>query len=133
MIYALDSNILSYVINKNPVPTKKLNRLIQEECIVVLPLITYYEVRRGLVAVNATTKMHLFEQLCATIGIESLTIQDMNTAALIYSQLKKQGKPIEDADLLIAAQCLTRNYALVTANTKHFEIIDGLTVVDWTV
>ena len=55
----------------------------------------------------------------------------LRTATLIYSKRKKQGRPIEDTDLLIAAQCVTNGYTLVTNNMRHFDNIDGLSAVNW--
>ncbi len=45
-------------------------------------------------------------------------------AALGYSRAKA-------ADRLIAAQCLTRNAALVTRNARDFREIDGLALIEW--
>ncbi|MCL1986924.1 MAG: PIN domain-containing protein [Firmicutes bacterium] len=132
MTYALDTNIISYMMKENE--TVKNNHLtaVKNGGTCVIPLIAYYEIKRGLVAKNATTKMRIFENLCNKIKIINLTKNDMNTAALIYANCKKTGNPIEDADLLIAAQCITNNYVLITANTKHFDGVDGLPLVDWT-
>jgi len=56
----------------------------------------------------------------------------MDIAADIYAERKALGKPIDDGDLLIAAQCINHGYVLVTNNTKHFQDITGLKIVDWT-
>jgi tRNA(fMet)-specific endonuclease VapC len=34
-------------------------------------------------------------------------------------------------DRLIAAQCLTRNAALVTANARDFREVEGLSLIEW--
>ncbi|MCL2198576.1 MAG: hypothetical protein FWB80_06610 [Defluviitaleaceae bacterium] len=73
-----------------------------------------------------------FEKLCLELGVEGLSQADMDVAADIYDERKRRGAPIEDTDLLIAAQCLARTYTLVTNNTKHFSDISGLEIVDWT-
>lgn len=39
--------------------------------------------------------------------------------------------PPDLADALIAAESIDRRSPLVTANDKHFEQVDGLTLVDW--
>lgn len=132
MIYALDSNIISQLLKDNDrVYTRYFDVLSRgDKC--TIPLIVYYEVRRGLKANDANRKMRSFERLCLALGVDDLTQTDMNTAADIYAERKLRGTPIEDADLLIAAQCLTRGYTLVTNNTKHFKNIKGLGIVDWT-
>ena len=131
MIYALDTNIISYILNGNITLSTRLNAAINPNNKVVIPLMVYYEARRGLLANNATNKLNSFDKLCARLNIDNLTIADMKTAAKIYAERKLKGKTIYDADLLIAAQCLTNGYTLVTNNVKHFESIDGLIIENW--
>ena len=52
-------------------------------------------------------------------------------AADIYSILKKDGNIIGDADILIASIVLNNNGTLVSNNTKHFENIHNLNLVNW--
>ena len=131
MKYALDTNIISYIM-RGEGGVKE--RWIKEESLgnfSTIPLIVYYEVKRGLLAVNATTKLNAFEKVCASLQIDDLNPQDMDIAARIYAERTKQGRPIDDADLLIAAQAISRDCTLVTNNTKHFEGIEGLSLENW--
>jgi predicted nucleic acid-binding protein len=86
-----------------------------------------------LEAGGASVKAAAFDMLCDIIGIEEMNVEDMNTAAIIYANCKKSGSPMEDTDLLIAAQSLNRKYKLVTHNARHFEKVEGLKIVDWVV
>jgi len=53
-------------------------------------------------------------------------------AAALYVYTRQIGKPVgSDTDLLIAAYCLINDCTLVTNNTRHFENIDGLKLVNW--
>ncbi len=52
-------------------------------------------------------------------------------AAVLYADLRRAGRTVDDADLLIAAFCVEGGYTLVTSNTRHFEGIDGLQLVNW--
>ena len=58
-----------------------------------------------------------------------------HTAALFYgglrSSLEKQGTPIGPLDTMIGAHALSLNLTLVTNNTKEFNRIPGLKVIDW--
>lgn len=47
----------------------------------------------------------------------------------IRANLRKQGKEVEDFDILIGATCLSYDLTLITANRKHFERIDDLNIV----
>jgi predicted nucleic acid-binding protein len=52
-------------------------------------------------------------------------------AASIWAMLRKMGKTVGDADIIIAAYCMENEYTLVTHNTKHFIDINGLLINDW--
>lgn len=47
----------------------------------------------------------------------------------IRAELKRQGKVIEDLDILIAATCLAHNLTLVTHNIKHFKRVRNLKIM----
>ena len=132
MIYALDSNIVSYMLRDNDTVYEHYADALTNGYTCVLPLITYYEVLRGLLANDSHKLLGLFEDFCNDIDIIDLSVTDMVTAARIYANRKKIGRPIDDSDLLIAAQCVSHQYTLVTNNTRHFANIDGLKIVDWT-
>ena len=131
MIYALDTNIVSYILNGNTALNDKLHNVIISGVKVVIPLMVYYEARRGLLANNAVNKLSIFDKLCSKLRVNDLTVSDMATAADIYVKRKRAGMMIDDADLLIAAQCVSNNYRLITNNAKHFKEIDGLEFENW--
>ena len=54
-------------------------------------------------------------------------------SAEIHTNLRKFGKLIEDADIILAAFCVVNDYTLVTNNTKHFVNVEGLRITDWVV
>ena len=45
--------------------------------------------------------------------------------------LEKQGTPIGALDMMIAAHALSLNVSLVTNNTKEYNRVIGLKVLDW--
>nr|WP_232616767.1 PIN domain-containing protein [Treponema primitia] len=114
--------------------TKIINRidtiLTQNDKIIISDIV-YYEVRRGLLSNFAPRKAVAFNQFC---NVHEVGITDKETteiAATVYSKLKKKGRLIEDADLLIAAFCLQNDYIFVTNNVKHFENVEGLKIENW--
>lgn len=44
-------------------------------------------------------------------------------------RLRREGKSIGDLDLFIAATCLRNNLTLLSNNRRHFELVEGLTVI----
>jgi predicted nucleic acid-binding protein len=108
MIYALDTNIISYLLRGDISVT---NRWRQEKINgnkSVIPIMAYYEAKRGLIAANATSKLKEFMDISAALGVDALSREDVDTASHIYAKRKRQGKTIEDADILIAAQAVAR-------------------------
>lgn len=49
----------------------------------------------------------------------------------IKAQLRRQGRLIEDFDLVLAATAVTRDLTLVTNNTDHFGCVTRLTITSW--
>ncbi len=56
---------------------------------------------------------------------------DAVEAADIRAHLKRAATPIVPYDVLIAAQARRAGTTLITANTREFVRVPGLTVVDW--
>lgn len=131
MIYALDTNIISYMLKTDKQVIERYLSEAEKGCECVIPPIAYYEIKRGLYAINATAKMNHFDALCREFTVGEMNTDIWEKAARLYDSHRKQGKPVEDADLFIAAFCLINQYTLVTNNTKHFSAIDGLEVVNW--
>jgi len=131
MTYALDTNIISHILRGDKGVKQRWRQEESEGNRSIIPLMVYYEVRRGLLANDATNKTRAFEELCAALGVHDLTVSDMNMASIIYADHKNGGTLIDDTDILIAAQCISHGHTLVTRNTRHFERIKGLQLVDW--
>jgi predicted nucleic acid-binding protein len=131
MIYALDSNIISYLLRADATVSSRYYEALDQGNRCVIPLIVYYEVKRGLKDAGATSKLRSFERLCDVLGIEGLDVAAVEKATDIYISLKKAGSLIGDSDTLIAASCLACGYTLVTNNAKHFGRVEGLRFVNW--
>jgi tRNA(fMet)-specific endonuclease VapC len=131
MIYVLDSNIVSYMLKKEAEVIANYRRTAdQGHEFIILPIVRY-EVERWLMAQKLKKMLTQFEILCE----EALTLEFSRPvwqqAVLIYADLSQRGELIDDADIFIAAFCLTYEYTLVTNNLRHFERIDKLHTVNW--
>jgi len=71
----------------------------------------------------------MFLQNCKIVEMDA---PSWKHAEEIYENLYRKGFTVGELDILIAAYCLTYNCSIVTNNTKDFENIDGLIIVDWT-
>ena len=132
MIYALDSNIISYLLKDNTVVYNWLDKILNEGGCCIIPPVAYYEIKRGLLFSKAIKKAVYFEELCCEFGIGIMDTPVLDEAAKIYAEHRANGQMIEDSDIFIAAFCVVNGYTLVTHNTKHFKNINGLYLTDWT-
>jgi tRNA(fMet)-specific endonuclease VapC len=128
--YALDSNIVSYILKKDTSVTNRLREEINKGNSVIIPPTVYYEITRGLTYISAAAKMKIFIDLCSG-GIGALHKSIFDRAVPIYCDLRKKGVVVDDNDILIAAFCQAYNLTLVTNNTKHFMGIRDLLIENW--
>ena len=129
MTYALDSNIISFMLKGNTTVRTRFCKAMDAGGSCIIPPVVYYEVKRGLLAVNATAKARDFEQLSEDFGIGEMDIKKWDKAAHLYAEYRKHN--VGDADTFIAAYCIDEGFTLVTNNVKHFKHIDGLKIEDW--
>jgi predicted nucleic acid-binding protein len=130
-VFILDSNIVSFYIRHNQQVIQKVQDELTAGNEVLIAPIAYYEVKRGLMAINAQKWLKEFGALCTVLGVGLLDNALLDTAAEIYTELRGKKLTIEDADILTAAFCKVHNFILVTHNTRHFEDISGLRHCDW--
>jgi tRNA(fMet)-specific endonuclease VapC len=74
------------------------------------------------------TALYLFAS--AFVQLPFTTV-DAYHYGLIRAYLSKKGSVIGPYDMQIAAQALCRGMTMVTHNTREFERVPGLEVVDW--
>jgi len=132
MIFALDTNIISYYLQKNLQIKVKLEHAASRRDKIIIPPSVFYEIKRGFKHKAAPGKEFAFSLFYKKYGVGEMDLDAWEAAASIYANSRKTGRPIEDTDILIAAFCVVNNYTLVTNNTKHFEAIEGLRYEDWT-
>ena len=131
MTYVLDTNIITAILKGDERVKRKAQKLELEGKRILINGISYYEIKRGFLAINATGKLKEFEVLCKKFGLELLGAQRIfDIASQIYADLKQKGQLIEDADILIASTALCRNFVLVS-NDSDFDRIQGLRTENW--
>ena len=131
MSYLLDTNIVTAFLKNKEIIKQKRRSVRHQREKMFMSCITYYEVKRGLLAVNATRKISDFLVLCQEAQV--LLLDDMEIierASEIYADLKRKGRPIQDADILIAATAMAHNLILVSDDSDMLRV-QGLTVENW--
>lgn len=131
MDYLLDTNIVSYILRKNVIIDNKLQEVTRLGAEVFISCISYFEVKRGLLAVNATRQLadfDLFFRKYEILFVDDLEI--IENACKIQVDLKSRGHRLEDADILIAATAITRGLILVSKDSD-FQRVQGLNLENW--
>jgi predicted nucleic acid-binding protein len=77
----------------------------------------------------------LLERLEKTL-LPNLPILPFDAAAAnqygkVRAQLERQGTPLGEADLRIAAVALAHGFTVITGNVRHFQRVPGLSVENW--
>ena len=130
-MYILDTNIISARMRNNEKVVAKLREVTAIGGTVFMSGISHYEIKRGLLAVNATRKLKIYDEIRKELQMLFLDNEDVfDQAAEIHTGLKQRGELIQDADIFIAATVLLRNLILVS-DDSHFQRIRGLTTENW--
>ena len=131
MSYMLDTNIVTAILKNNQRIEQKIQELRNQRQGLYISCLTYYEVKKGLMAVNATRQISIFENFCQVVTILLLDdLEIIERASEIYADLKRKGRPIQDADILIAATVIAHGLILVSDDSDMLRV-QGLTVENW--
>ena len=127
----LDTDTLSFYMKGVPAVVARASTYLAEFSRLDFSVVTYYEVRRGLLHAGASRKLGEFESLTQASVVWELDHAAAQEAADICAELWRRGEPIDDGDILIAATARRRGLAVATGNVKHFSRVPGLAVKDW--
>lgn len=122
----LDSDTVSYYLGGHQKVMERARKYLMTFGSLDFSIITYYEVRRGLVYAGATRKLGDFEALAILSNVWLLDRKEACEAADIWTELRRQGMPLGDADILIAGIARANGLVLDTNNVQHFSRILGL-------
>jgi predicted nucleic acid-binding protein len=127
----LDTNIISYYFNANIKVKEKILEAIDNNESICTTVINIYEILKGFRWKNNKKKEAQFKEFLEDIVIFTKDDEAINISSDLYSDLRKKGKTIGDADILIAAIVIRNNGILVSNNSKHYEGIEQLRLINW--
>jgi tRNA(fMet)-specific endonuclease VapC len=131
MGYLLDTNIITAVLKNNQKAITQLTLAIQSDVAVYISCITYFEIKRGLLYSDATRQHSRFESLCSSFEILFLIdLEIIELASRIHADLRQRGRPIQDADILIAATAIAHSLTLIS-NDSDLQNVQTLSLEDW--
>ena len=133
MKVVLDTNVLSELVKPRPNPS--VSQMILDAPIGSLfaSELTRYELRYG--ALMHPRPEHLWARIQALIlpipTWLDVTAEISERTAVVAATLDRQGRTIGAIDPFIAATALVLGCPVVTHNVRHFNLIEGLQVIDW--
>jgi tRNA(fMet)-specific endonuclease VapC len=133
LILSLDTNVMVDIINDRTDHVRNRYRAAQASGDkLVTCAIAAYELIYGAV-ISPRPQVHLpnAEELLEQLDVEPWTLEDGYAASRLRFSLRKVGRMIGSADILIAGQALSRHWTVVSSNLRHFERVEGLQVIDW--
>ena len=121
----LDTNIVSAHFKNNPRIQEKILQVRAEGQAVFISGITYYEIKRGLLYANASAKLSKFERFCKRVPAIVPDLDILEMACKIHADLRARGRPIGDADILIAATAIARDLTLVSNDLDMLNVTEA--------
>jgi tRNA(fMet)-specific endonuclease VapC len=128
--YLLDTNTASYVI-KGSFPRVRERLLKVPMAEVGISVVTEAELRFGVARrPEATTLKSVVEEFLLRVEVLPWNSEAARQYAEIRAYLEKDGEPMGNLDLMIAAQSMATGVVLVT-HDHVFRRVKGLKVEDW--
>ena len=111
-----------------------VNEALAQGATIYLPEMSDFEVRRGLLSMNATSALRRLDALPNTLTYLPLDTSAMRQAAALWAQAKQAGRlnaaPSElNGDMILAAQALQVGAIVVAENLGHLS--QFVRAVDW--
>ncbi|MFZ3265622.1 MAG: type II toxin-antitoxin system VapC family toxin [Terriglobales bacterium] len=127
--YLLDTNTASYVIKGNfPRVRERLLKVPMAE--VGISVVTEAELRFGVARRPAAALKRVVDEFLLRVEVLPWNSEAAQEYARIRASLEREGSPIGNLDLMIAAQAVAAGVVLVT-HDHVFRRVEGLRVEDW--
>lgn len=130
-MYLLDTCVISDFVKGEKGTLEKIKNSSPQD--IAVSCITVMEINYGLsINLQKAKKISpIIEELLNSITILQFCTKEAQITASIRAFLKENGTPIGAYDVLIAATALSAGLILVTANTKEFQRIPDLKIMNW--
>jgi predicted nucleic acid-binding protein len=130
LIYCLDTDILIEHFRGNEGIKERIESLTADDKLGLIWL-TVYEFFKGIFVTGKYEEEKFLQKLVQSCIILEPTYEAAKIGGEIYAGLRKAGKLINDADILIASIVRAHDAVLVTNNEDHFTRIEGLKTENW--
>lgn len=130
MIYVLDTDTCIYWLNGKEQIKAKVTKIGPPN--LRTTIVTFAELRYGAYkSQRVTENLQKIDHFLKKVKILPLDQEAADKFGQLKAELRRQGTPISDFDLLIAAITLRSKGILVTNNTEHFKKVKELDYENW--
>jgi tRNA(fMet)-specific endonuclease VapC len=135
LTYLLDTNVLSEPAKPTP-NTGVQRRLLDNAGAVATASLVWHELLFGCYRLPASRRRTALEKYLQDVIAPHVPVLGYDDAAAAWhaserARLEVDGKPASFVDGQIAAIARVNALVLVTANVRHYERFEGLTIEDW--
>jgi tRNA(fMet)-specific endonuclease VapC len=130
-MYMLDTNMCIYIIKKRPISLlEKFNSIPKNS--LCISVVTYAELQYGIER-SSSKQMNqtIINDFVSHLMVYSWDMEAARQYGKIRSDLEKDGTPIGNMDLLIAAHALSQKCTIVSNNLKEFQRVKNLKCENW--
>ena len=129
----LDTNTVSALMRGDEGAKSRLLTHRRTEVSIPQPVVA--EIEYGLARLPASRRRTRLIERWRVVSRELLRAEWTDEVSEAFGRVKavleREGRPIDDFDLAIAAHAIAHNATLITSNLSHFERITGLAIEDW--
>lgn len=130
-VLSLDTNVLIDLGEGQAAVRQSFSRARDDERKLVMSALVWEELRFGMLRRSTSRRNAIAAQLLNGVTIVPFEESDANESARLRAELEGRGERIGGYDCLIAGHALARGWTMVTANTREFSRVPGLSLVDW--
>lgn len=130
--FVLDTNTVSQILRRNATVLARLGGAAGGGDDLYMCPVVFYESWRGLAYRDARRQLEDLEAFTRTLRWVDYERAMWLDAARLWADRRREGRPHDDADLLIAAFARRLRATLVTNNSSDFADL-GVEAIDWMV
>ena len=131
-MWMLDTNICSYVLRRHPLTVKaRFDQVGPDQ--LAISTVVLAELLFGAVQhpIKGAEIRQDIDDMVRRLVVMPWSAQAADEYSRLRAFLQRQGTPIGNMDLLIAAHALAENAVLVTNNLREFGRVPGLRLENW--
>ena len=130
MLRTLDTNICSYILRNRPDSAIERFSALTANAVWISAIVAA-ELRFGAEKLGSHPLKTAIEAWLVGFEVRPWPVEASNHYARVRCALERQGQPIGNMDLMIAAHALAEDTVVVTNNAREFHRVPGLAVEEW--